>query len=113
MKWRHFSSSAASIKKGEWTILYTKITNNISVFYSVSTATYLAAYIVDLTLVLFEISTVVTVDPPTSVSTDLVMNALARYKLRSSQIHAQVKKVADLHKLEEKIASVIRDALPR
>ena len=95
------------------TIIYTKIANNIfcSFFCSVSTAVYLAAYIVDLILVLFDISMVVTVDPPKSLSTDIVMDALAMYKRRSSNIHAQVEKVAFSLKLEEKIASVIRDAL--
>ena len=73
-----------------------------------STATYLAAYIVDLTLVLYGISTVVTANPPKSLSTDLVMNALDIYKSRSPHIHAQVKEVASTHKLEEKIVSVIR-----
>jgi len=75
----------------------------------VSTATYLAAYIVDLILVLYEISIVVTVDPPKSLSTDLVMDALATYKARSSYIHAQVKGFT--LKPEEKIAIVIQDAL--
>ena len=56
--------------------------------------------------------TVATVDPPKSLTTDLVMDALATYKSESSrQIHAQVKEVAVTLKLEEKIASVIRDAL--
>ena len=39
---------------------------------ALSTVTYLGAYIVDLTLVLYEISTVATVDPPKIISTDLV-----------------------------------------
>jgi hypothetical protein len=81
----------------------------------VLTATYLAAYIVDLILVLHEISmvTVATLDPPKSLSEDLVMDALATYKSKSSDIHARVKEVAVgvTFKLEEKIASVIRDAL--
>jgi hypothetical protein len=55
---------------------------------------------------------VVTVDPPKSLSTVLVMDALATYKPRSSDIHAQVK-VESFFKLEEKIATVIRDALRR
>ena len=82
-------------------------------FFSVSTAIYLAAYIVDLILVLYEISmvTVATVDPPKSLTTDLVMDALATYRSRSSRIHAQVKEVAVTFKLEEKIATVIWDAL--
>ena len=84
---------------------------------SVPTATYLAAYIVDLTLILYDISMVVTArdDPPRSLSTDHVIDALAAYKFgsSSSDIHDQVKKVASIHKLEEKIASVIRDALAR
>ena len=86
------------------------IANNISLFFgSVSTATYLAAYIVDLTLVLYGISTVVIANPPKSLSPDLVMKALAIYKSRSSHIHAQVKEVPLSVKLEEKIVSVIRD----
>ena len=117
LEWRNSSSSATSIKKGEWTILYAKITNNISVFCSVSTATYLAAYIVDLTLVLYEISMAVTADdaadPPRTLSTVLVMDALTTYKSRSSHIHTQVKEVTFTLKLEEKIANVIREALPR
>jgi hypothetical protein len=80
---------------------------------SASTATYLAAYIIDLILVLYEISLVVTVDPPKSLSTVLVMDALETYKPRSSHIHAQVKGVAFTLNLEEKIATVIRDALRR
>jgi hypothetical protein len=84
------------------------------------TATYIAAYIVDLILVLHEISmvtlAVATLDPPKSSSRDLVMDALATYKTKSSDIHAKVKEVAIsvrvTLKLEEKIASVIRDALP-
>ena len=83
-------------------------------FNSVSTAAYLAAYIVDLTLVLYELSmvTLATVDPPKSLSTDLVMDALATYKdTRSYAIHTQVKEIAITLKLEEKIANVIRDAL--
>ena len=59
----------------------------------------------------------VTVDPPKSLSKDLVMDALVIYKSSSSHIHAQVKEVAltSSHtlKLEEKIAIVIRDALRR
>jgi hypothetical protein len=54
---------------------------------------------------------VVTVDPPRSLTTDLVMDALAAYKPRSSHIHAQVKRAAFTFKLEEKIAAVIQDAL--
>ena len=79
------------------------------------TAIYLAAYIVDLILILHEISmvTVATLDPPKSLTRDLVMDALATYMSKSSNIHAQVKEVAAgvTLKLEEKIASVIRDAL--
>jgi hypothetical protein len=48
-------------------------------------------------------------NPPKSLSTNLVRNALATYKSRSSHIHAQVKEVAVTLKLEEKIVSVIRD----
>ena len=85
----------------------------ITFFCSVLTATYLAAYIVDLILVLHEISkaTIATLDPPKSLKRELVMDVLAMYKSRSSDIHAQVKEVAVTFKLEEKIASVIRDAL--
>ena len=91
-----------------------KLLITFPIFCSVSTATYLAAYIVDLTLVLYEILTMVMMDPPKTLSTDLVMDALATYTTsRSSKIHAQVKKVAFSHKLGGNIASVIRDALPR
>ena len=55
---------------------------------------------------------VVAVDPPKSLSTVLVMDVLGIYRSRSSRIHAQVKEVAVILKLEEKIESVIRDALP-
>ena len=78
------------------------------------TAIYLAAYIVDLILILHEISmvTVATLDPPKSLTRDLVMDALATYMSKSSNIHAQVKEVAAGVTLKlEKIASVIRDAL--
>jgi len=85
-----------------------KIAQNIS---SVSTATYLAAYIVDLTLVLYEISMAVMADPPTSLSIDLVHDALAMYKVGSVKIHAQVKDVAFSPKFDERVAKVIRDAL--
>jgi len=79
----------------------------------VFTAIYLAAYIVDLILVLHEISkvTVATLDPPKSLTRDLVMDVLATYKTISPQVHVQVKEVAVSFKLEEKIASVIRDNL--
>jgi len=78
----------------------------------VSTATYLAAYIVDLTLVLYDILMAVKKNPPKSLSQDLVLDSLATYKSsRSSHIHAQVKEVAITFKLEEKIVSVIKDAL--
>jgi hypothetical protein len=79
---------------------------------SVSTAAYLAAYIVDLILVLYEISMVLTVDLPKSLTTDLVMDALATYRPRANDIHAQVKRVAFTFKLDEKIGTVILDALP-
>jgi hypothetical protein len=59
--------------------------------------------------VLYRISTVVTANPPKSLSTKLVMDALVEYKSRSSHIHAQVKEVASTLKLEEKIVSLIRD----
>jgi hypothetical protein len=81
-------------------------------FCSVSTAAYLAAYIVDLILVLYEISMVVTVDPPKSLTKDMVMDSLATYMPRSPKIHDQVKKVAFTFKLEERIGTVIQDALP-
>lgn len=57
---------------------------------------------------------VVTVDPPKSLTTDLVMDALATYMYspRSTNIHAHVKRVAFSFKLEEKIGTVIQDALP-
>lgn len=85
----------------------------IAIFFcSVSSATYLATYIVDLILVFYEISTVMTVHPPKSLSTDLVMDALATYKSRSPHVHGQVKEIAFTLEPEEKIASVIRDALP-
>ena len=43
---------------------------------------YLAAYIVDLTLVLYRIFTAVTANPPESLSPDFVMNAQDIYMLR-------------------------------
>jgi len=76
-----------------------------------STATYLAAYIVDLTLVLYELSVTATADPPRTLSLDLVKDALSRYKLGSAKIHAQVKEVAFSPKPEERIAKLIRDVL--
>ena len=88
-----------------------KISQNIFPFYSASTATYLAAYIVDLTLVLYELSMAMTADPPTSLSINLVRDALALYKVGSAKIHAQVKDVTFSPKLEERVAKVIRDAL--
>ena len=39
------------------------------------------------------------------------MDVIAAYKPTSSHIHDQVKEVANTSKVEEKIASVIRDAL--
>jgi len=60
--------------------------------------------------------TVATLDPPKSLSEDLVMDVLATYTFKSSDIHAKVKGVATSVtlnlSLEEKIAGVIRDALP-
>jgi hypothetical protein len=76
-----------------------------------STATYLAAYIVDLTLVLHELSVAATSNPPRTLSIDLVKDALATYKLGSAKIHAQVKEVAFSPKPDERVAKVIRDAL--
>ena len=55
---------------------------------------------------------VVTVDPPKSLTRDLVMDAMATYRPRSYKIHEQVKSVALTFKLEEKIGAVIQDALP-
>ena len=92
-----------------------KLIINISVFGSVSTAIFLAAYIIDLILVLYEISMMVTVNLTESLSSDLVMNALATYQPRSSDIHTQVKGAAFTFKFdsEEKIAAIIQEALPR
>jgi len=78
----------------------------------VSTATYIAAYIINLILVLYEMSMLVTVDPPRSLSSVLVTSALATHKPRSPHIQAQVKGVAFTFKLEEKIAPIIQEALP-
>jgi len=77
------------------------------------TAIYIAAYIVDLILILHEISkvTLATLDPPKSLSRDLVMDVLATYESSSPHIHTQVKEVAASFKIEEKIASVIRGNL--
>ena len=50
-------------------------------------------------------------DPPKSLSAGLIVDALATYRPRSSDIHDQVKKIAFTFKLEEKIGTVIRDAL--
>ena len=53
--------------------------------------------VVDLILVLPEISKVTvatTLNPPKSLSRNLVMDVLAAYKSRSSNIHAQAKEVA-------------------
>jgi hypothetical protein len=89
-----------------------KNVNNISAFGSVSTATYLAAYIINLILVLYEVSMLVTVDPPRSLTPDIVMGALATHRPRSSHIQTQVKGVAFTFKLEEKIAPIIHESLP-
>jgi hypothetical protein len=82
-------------------------------FCSKLTAVYIAAYIVDLILVLHEISkvTMATLDPPKSLSRDSVMDVLTAYESTSSHIHDQVKAVPVTLKVEEKIASVIRNAL--
>ena len=85
---------------------------NISDFGSVSTAIYLAAYIIDLILVLHEITMVATLNPSRSLSLDAVKDGLTSYKPRSCDIHAQVRGVAYTFKLEEKIPTIIRDALP-
>ena len=70
---------------------------------------YLASYIVDLTLVLHQISTFVTASPPKSLTWDFVKKAQSIYRSRSPLIHAQVKEAAfDLNILEEKITIVIR-----
>ena len=90
------------------------IANNTSLFCSASTATYLASYIVDLTFrVLYElwITLTATVDPPRSLSIDLVRDTLKMFKDRSRTIHDQVKDVALSPKLEERVVKVIRDAL--
>ena len=65
----------------------------------------------DLTLVLYELSLAMTADPPTSLSIDLVRDALVLYKVESAKIHAQVKDIAVSPKLEERVAKVIRDTL--
>ena len=97
--------------------LHTKIAKKhfcVFFFCSVFTAIYLAAYIVDLILVLHEIwkVTVATLDPPKSLTSEIVMDGLSTYKSGSSRhIHAQLKEVSFPFKLEEKIASLIREAL--
>ena len=71
---------------------------------------YFAAYIVDLILVLCEIFRAVKANYPKGLSLDLVMNAQAIYKSRSSFIHAQIKEAItfDINiNLEEEIESVI------
>ena len=50
-------------------------------------------------------------EPPKSLSREHVIDALAVYESESSRIHAQVKEIAVTLKLEEKIASVIWDAI--
>ena len=81
-------------------------------FGSVLTAIFLAAYIVDLILVLYEISrvTMEKSEPPKSPSTEIVKDALEKHKSESSRIHAKLEVALPL-KLEEKIASIIRDTL--
>ena len=62
------------------------IADNTFLSCSASTATYLAAYIVDLTLVLYKILMVLTaaVDPPRSLlAIDLVQDTLTMYKVGS------------------------------
>ena len=78
-------------------------------FCSLSTAIYLAAYIVDLTLVLYGIFTEMVANPLESLSLDFVLDVQALYKSRSSLIHVQVKEAAP--KLEERIGGVIMDGL--
>ena len=104
-----FQFLRSKYQKGRVNNTLHNIAKTISVFFfcSVSTAIYLAAYIVDLTLILFVIFTVVAANPPKSLSLDFVMNTQARYKSRSSLIHAQVKEAAFSFKLEEKIGSLI------
>jgi hypothetical protein len=88
-----------------------KVANKISLFCSTSSARYLAAYLVDLILVLHEISMTVGVDPPRSLTSELVQDALATYVSGSAKIHAQVKEMALTPDVEEKVAKMIRDAL--
>jgi hypothetical protein len=52
-----------------------------------------------------------TLDPPKILSRVSVMDVLTAYKFISSHIHDQVKAVPVTLKVEEKIASVIRNAL--
>ena len=78
-------------------------------FGSESTAIYLATYIVDLTLVLHQIFTLLTANPRKSLSWDFVKKAQAIYRSKSPLIHAQVKEAAfSLNLLEEIIVRVIR-----
>ena len=69
---------------------------NIANNTSLSCRTYLAAYIVDVTLVLYEISMTLTatVDPPRSLSIDRVQDTLTIYPVGSPEMHPQVKDVA-------------------
>jgi len=76
-----------------------------------STAIYLAAYIVDLTLVLYRTFRVMVANPPITLSLNLVMKAQAIHKFRSAPIHAQVKEGAFDFNLEEKMGSVIWDEM--
>ena len=88
-----------------------KLPNDISLSGSTSTAKYLAAYIVDLILVLHKISVGLTADPPRSLTEELVDDALAIYRSGSTKIHAQVKEAVISSKPEEKVAKVIWKAL--
>ena len=91
---------------------YTNIANIFFLFFgSLSTAIYLAAYIVDLTLILYRIFRVMVVNPPIILSLKFVMKAQAIHKSRSSLIHAQVEEGAFDFSLEEKIGRVIRDEM--
>ena len=108
-----FEFLRSKYQKGWVNSLYTIFANNNFRFFfgSISTAIYLAAYIVDLTLILCAIFTAVAANPPKSLSFDFVMDAQAMYKSRSSHIHTQVKEIASTLKLEEEIGNVIWDQI--
>ncbi|CAA7257408.1 unnamed protein product [Cyclocybe aegerita] len=75
-----------------------------------STAKYLATYIVDLTIILHEILLVLMVDPPRSLSEDIV-KTLNAYKSQSAGIYAQLQGVIYSPRPEKFVEKVIRDAL--